>query len=177
MDALRPSAARDGVTQAEQALAKVRTEREAAFREWLAGKPTVPVMLLDMTGRFDFEAFIGTNKAALQNLAPGATDKDNGERSDEVPLVAGKVGKAAQLDGENNVNFPTLGRFTRHTPFTIAFWMRDPRIAAALVPGCDGNANVSVGVGVAVPGPWGGAVMVGTSVPVGPHYGPYGPMW
>src|SRR5205807_2623603 len=78
--------------------------------------------LPDLTGRFDFERFDGT---ALPNFAPGATQ--NGRRDDEVPLVEGHTGKAAQFDGENNVNFPGLGNFGRHTPFTIAFWMRDPR--------------------------------------------------
>ncbi len=49
--------------------------------------------------------------------------------------------------------------------------------AATLLPSCDGG-NVSVGVGVAVPAPW-GAVAVGTAVPIGPYYGGgrYGPMW
>ncbi len=49
--------------------------------------------------------------------------------------------------------------------------------AASLLPACDGG-NVSVGVGVAVPAPWGG-VAVGTAVPIGPYYGGgrYGPMW
>jgi hypothetical protein len=47
---------------------------------------------------------------------------------------------------------------------------------ASLLPGCDGG-NVSVGVGVAVPAPW-GAVTVSSAVPVGPYYGGrYGPMW
>ncbi len=47
---------------------------------------------------------------------------------------------------------------------------------ASLLPACDGG-NVSVGVGVAVPAPWGG-VTVSTAVPVGPYAGGrYGPMW
>jgi hypothetical protein len=49
--------------------------------------------------------------------------------------------------------------------------------AASLLPACDGG-NVSVGVGVAVPGPWGGVTAVSAAVPVGPyHGGRYGPMW
>jgi len=49
--------------------------------------------------------------------------------------------------------------------------------AARLLPACDGDANVSVGVGVAVPAPWGG-VRVSAAVPVGPYTGGrYGPMW
>jgi mono/diheme cytochrome c family protein len=115
------SVARETLAAREREYAKTRAERETAFREWLAS-PT-PLSHPDMIGRFDFERFDG---ATLPNLVPG--EKRNGARLDEVPLVEGRSGKAARLDGENNVNFPELGRFTRHTPFTIAFWMRDPRL-------------------------------------------------
>jgi hypothetical protein len=81
-----------------------------------AHEPAIP----DLTGYFDFEAFEG---AVLKNQAPGATQ--HGQRADEVALVEARSGKAAELDGENNVNFPQLGRFTRHTPFTLAFWAYD----------------------------------------------------
>lgn len=48
--------------------------------------------------------------------------------------------------------------------------------SASLLPACDGG-DVSVGVGVAVPAPWGG-VTVSAAVPVGPYTGGrYGPMW
>lgn len=47
--------------------------------------------------------------------------------------------------------------------------------AASLLPGCEGG-DVSVGVGVMVPAPWGG-VTIGTAVPLGPYGGRYGPMW
>lgn len=123
----------EAVSAKEQRFTQTRTEREKAFQEWLVKRqaPSTP----DMTGRFDFEKFEG---GQLKNLV----EKDNGAKSDEVPLVPGRVGNAAQLDGENNVNFPALGRFTRHTPFTISFWMKDPR----KVPGycvvfqaCDGT--------------------------------------
>ena len=100
-----------------------RREREPAFRIWLGENkgPIVP----DEIGRFSFESFEG---GKVLNQAPGATK--HGAPQDEVPLVEGKVGKAVQLDGENNVHFPELGRFHRATPFTVAFWMWDPRIAA-----------------------------------------------
>jgi len=116
----------DAVRHAEQALAKARSDGEAAFLAWFGKQPrdAAPV-LADLAGHFDFEAFEG---AVLKNLAPGAAK--HGARSDEVPLVPGRFGKAAQLDGENNVNFPDLGRFTRHTPFTLSFWIYDPRLAA-----------------------------------------------
>jgi hypothetical protein len=49
--------------------------------------------------------------------------------------------------------------------------------AGSFLPACDGG-SVSVGVGVAVPAPWGGVTMSTAAVPVGPYYGGrYGPMW
>jgi hypothetical protein len=142
------ASAREAVAAAEAALARTRTVREPLVREVLESlhfrlptpdKPfllAVPAplhtlgvvsahLLADMTGHFDFERF---DDATLPNLVPGA--KHHGKRHDEVPLVEGRLGKAIELDGENNVHFPELGRFTRHTPFTIAFWLRDARIAA-----------------------------------------------
>jgi hypothetical protein len=55
----------------------------------------------------------------------------------------------------------------------LAAWVA----GATLLPACDGG-NVSVGVGVAVPGPWGGAVAVSGAVPLGPYTGGrMAPMW
>ncbi len=107
-------------------LKATKQAQEDAFRKWLLAKPIH--IEADLTGRFTFESFEGTS---VKNYAQNA--KDNGARSDEVPLVEGYSGKAVQLDGENNVNFPALGRFARHTPYTLAFWMRDPRLLTAPV--------------------------------------------
>lgn len=117
------TSAREALTRAEEGAARTRFARNSAFQQWVSapGAPAQP----DLTGHFDFEAFEGTT---LRNLAPGATQQ--GQRGDEVALVEGHSGKAVQLDGDNNVNFPQLGRFTRHTPFTLAFWMRDAGTAA-----------------------------------------------
>nr|WP_281380335.1 DUF1553 domain-containing protein [Armatimonas rosea] len=105
--------AKQGVRDAETALVETKKAREAAFQEWLkrrlledrkdGGRP-------DLVEHFGFETLDGVPHA------------------DTVPLVEGKVGKAAQLDGENNINLGDKARFTRHTPFTIDFWMKDARI-------------------------------------------------
>jgi hypothetical protein len=49
---------------------------------------------------------------------------------------------------------------------------------ASVLPACDGASSVSVGVGVAVPAPWGAVTVSTAAVPVGPYFGGrYGPMW
>ena len=112
--------ARTTVAEGEKKLADVRRERESEFQSWRAQTKTAVVA--DRIGAFDFERFDGSK---LPNLVPGATS--GGELSDAVRLVEGKSGKAAQFDGECNLNFPGIARFTRYTPFTIAFWMQDAR--------------------------------------------------
>jgi hypothetical protein len=131
------AAAREAAAEAEAALAAARGEREPAFQAWLVatqkdvltprprglgGWRPEPA---DLVGLFDFERFEGTK---LPNGLTGATH--HGERQDEVPLVEGFRGKAAAFDGENNVHFKELGRFERHTPFTIAFEIWDSGQAA-----------------------------------------------
>jgi hypothetical protein len=129
------TAARGGVSAAEAQFAKAHTDSEQAFLKWLArpDSPSPP----DMTGRFDLAQTDGTT---LRNLVPGA--KANGARSDDLTLGDGPHGKAALFNGDNNISFPAFGRFTRTTPFTIAFWMRDARTtdgAAVVFQACDGT--------------------------------------
>jgi hypothetical protein len=49
--------------------------------------------------------------------------------------------------------------------------------AASLLPACNGDGTVSVGVGVAVPAPWGAVTVSTAAVPVGPYHGGYGSVW
>ncbi len=116
-------AARTNLARAEQELVQVRQERDGPFRTWMAGRPRAAVP--DRIGHFDFEQFDGD---ALPNREPGA--KEGGKRGDVVSLAPGRSGSAALFDGENSVSFPALGRFSRTTPFTIAFWLLDPGRAA-----------------------------------------------
>ncbi len=67
-----------------------------------------------------------SNVNANRLIYAGFETLDGIAHAETVPLVEGKVGKAIQLDGENNVSFPGLP-FTRHTPFSIAFYLKDTR--------------------------------------------------
>jgi hypothetical protein len=148
----RMESATRAATAAEQNYNDSRKSHETAFRDWLnqielraergqvikylsteSGKQIIP----DISGQFKFAGFEATT---VKNLAPNATQ--HGVRQDEVPIVDAPFGKAISLDGENNVNFPHLGRFTRHTPFTIAFRMKDPGLSegpAVVFQACDGT--------------------------------------
>ena len=132
-------AAQRAVAEKEQDLVTLVALNQDSFKAWLASKPA-PV-LPDITGKFNLDSSQG---AALTNLVPGS--KEQGAKSDEVKLVPGHSGMAVLLDGENNINFPGLGRFTRNTPYTISFWMKDPRQvdgAAVVYSATDGTDAVT----------------------------------
>ncbi len=130
-----PGGQNSGVpTVADAPTHSVATGNPGASQE---ASPTISSMISDMTGRFSFTGFDG---AVVKNQVPGTTQ--HGERQDDVPIVDAPFGKAISLDGENNVHFPELGKFSRNTPFTIAFRMRDARLteeAAVVYQACDGT--------------------------------------
>ncbi|WP_395088159.1 DUF1553 domain-containing protein [Armatimonas sp.] len=109
-----------GVAEAEKALAETKTTRESAFQAWLKKYEAFQKV----------RPFIETVQKEIPDLVAhfGFENLDGVPHVDSVPLVPGKIGLAAQLDGENNINFGDKARFTRHTPFTIMFWMRDARL-------------------------------------------------
>ncbi len=135
------AAAQQAVAAKDQDLAQATMHAEAGFTKWLESKPAP--QLSDMTGQFNLDSFQG---ASLTNLVPGS--KEQGARSDAVKLVPGHSGMAVLLDGENNINFPGLGRFSRSSPYTISFWMKDPREAdgaAVVYSATDGTDAGPVG--------------------------------
>ncbi len=134
-------AAKNALIQSETEIKQIRQGREAALQKWLS-EPHQALMS-DLTGRFDFENFDG---ATLKNLVPGS--KQNGERLDEVKLVPGLIGKAAMLEGDNNVHFPDLGRFDRSDAHTISFWLKDTLhldLPAVVFQACEGTDVGPVG--------------------------------
>ncbi len=145
---VRLSAATTLAAKSATDLDKAASNSDAEFKAWLNSKP-VPTRP-GMKGLFHLDHFENNQ---IVNAAPGA--KEPGGHSDEVKFVPGpKPGlMAALLDGENNINFPSLGKFTRHTPYTIAFWMKDPRLA-------DGAAVVYTATDGTDAGPFGYDLMV-----------------
>ena len=140
-------AARKGADTEAARFADTVKSADAGFNAWLASKPSAA--LADQTGKFSLDGLDAGG--VFKNQIEGS--KENGGHADEVKFVPGHTGKAALLDGENNINFSGLGRFTRHTPYTIAFWMKDPRLA-------DGPAVVYSATDGTDAGPYGYDLMV-----------------
>ena len=84
------------------ALAKLSESRRGEFEKWLAARPAT-AEIPDRLAALDFEKFkSGANKS-----------------------VAGKVGKAVQLTGDDAVGVGT-GNFSRDESFSVSLWMNTP---------------------------------------------------
>jgi Protein of unknown function (DUF1553)/Protein of unknown function (DUF1549)/Concanavalin A-like lectin/glucanases superfamily/Planctomycete cytochrome C len=90
------------------------------FQNWLQLKKGKPE-LKQLAAAFSFETIDEKN-----DVSNSVDPKLPGKASDKPELVDGFKGKGLLLSGENNVNFPKVGVFTRHDPFSLSFWIKVP---------------------------------------------------
>ena len=108
---------RVAIATKEQELEALRASEGEAFAEWLNLKPAEP-SVPGCIASFDFEALVN-------NQLVNAVDAAKPGRSHENPqLVPGKMGQAAELDGENGFTFPGVGNFSRTDPFSLGIWLQ-----------------------------------------------------
>ena len=127
--------AKGAARAAEQEYAVLVSGRHGAFDAWRAAPgDTRPIP--DLLGHFDFEKSEGGSSPNAVAGAPGAV------LADGAAIAPGRSGKGIRLDGEASIQFPGLAPFTRHTPWTIAFWMKDARSvegSAVVYQACSGT--------------------------------------
>jgi hypothetical protein len=113
------AAAKANLTLAEEKLVEVEKAELARFPLWkeMDGKIDVTAGLV---AHFPFEKL---EKNQSPNLAD---DKSPAKGADGPKLAPGKEGQALLLDGENNLSFPTGGKWTRDDTFTFSFWLKTP---------------------------------------------------
>lgn len=51
----------------------------------------------------------------------------SGATSDAPRIQAGRIGNGVLLDGENSVQLPQGGQFSRNQPFTVSLWVKAPK--------------------------------------------------
>lgn len=103
------------VRKAEAEVARLREARREAFAQWPSSSGAVTAIPGELA-RFRFD-----------ELTKNEVKSDDPAQPFENPvLVAGREGKALQLDGENGVNLNAGGGFTREQPFTVSLWMKTP---------------------------------------------------
>ncbi len=97
-----------------------KTARESAgvaFAKWKANRPKILAMP-DLVAHFPFDE-LNANKS------PNAVDAKQTANGHESPkLVAGKLGKAIELTGENGFDIPGVGHFSRSDLFSISLWLK-----------------------------------------------------
>ncbi|MCA9100429.1 MAG: DUF1553 domain-containing protein [Planctomycetales bacterium] len=95
----------DAVNTAEATTRQLADARREAFERWLAdGRPSQPLIPGEVA-RLDFE----------------------GDIAGENEAVAGKIGKAVKLTGDDSVDLD-VGNFTRHDAFSVTLWMQTPDV-------------------------------------------------
>ena len=112
------------IAASEEDIRLFRYRESAGFERWLADRAGETPAPSGLVGAFAFED-VASGK--VENSA----DAKRPAKAVEGPApVEGKVGRAAELNGENGFTFPGLGHFSRVDPFSLGIWLR----SAALAP-------------------------------------------
>jgi hypothetical protein len=99
-------------------LESVRTQPRTAFDAWLAERPTEPLS----PGRIAYFPFDEMVEGKFKNLDDPETPATSSAANQ---LVAGKLGRAVRLTGDDGIVTKT-SNFTRQEPFTVALWIQTP---------------------------------------------------
>jgi hypothetical protein len=127
---------RKAVAAKEAELAKARATARQAFAKWAKPKE-LPVPGLVAAYSFD---------ELKDNRVADSTDpKTPGNAVEDPKLVPGKVGQAAELNGENGFTFPNVGHFSRTDPFTLSLWLKTANHAPRAVVVHHSQAPVDAG--------------------------------
>lgn len=113
------AALRKQIAEKEQQLAAARESASDDFAGWLArkgelAKPPGPL------AAFSFDEIVD------KKVANSADPSKPGNPVENPKLVDGRLGKAAELSGENGFVFPGVGHFTRADPFSLSIWLKTP---------------------------------------------------
>jgi hypothetical protein len=101
------------IAAAEKKLALTASGRRAAFQQWLRGRPHSDLPAGKQSEHAD------------RGVVPGRIALLSFEENPKAPnqSVAGKLGRALKLTGDDGVEVP-VGNFRRDEPFSIALWMK-----------------------------------------------------
>jgi hypothetical protein len=127
---------RKAVGERETALAAAREAAKRPFGEWKRPKE-LPIP--GLVAAYSFDELKG-NK-----IANSVDPKSPGNAVEGPKLVPGKVGKAAELNGENGFAFPNVGHFSRTDPFSLSLWLKTSNHAPRAVVVHHSQAPVDAG--------------------------------
>lgn len=103
------------ITVQEARLKEVGEAARPAFGSWRSGQtpPAVPAPV----ATYSFDAMVS-------NTFPGSLPGQVAKPFEGPVSVEGHAGRALSLSGENGVQMPGVGHFTRADPFSIALWIQ-----------------------------------------------------
>lgn len=107
------------IAEVEKQEPALRENARPAFAEWLK-EPRVLAAVDGAQAAFSFEEIKEGKTANSANASKPASAAESPQ------LVEGRIGKAAELNGENGFILNGLGEFSRVDPFTISLWLRTP---------------------------------------------------
>ncbi len=105
----------------ETELISLRDKANDEFTKWLTSSRSLPASneIAGLVAHFAFDEIV-SNK--VTNLAG-----TNSAKAHEGPkLVAGKLSRAVELNGENGFTFGKLGHFNRANTFALSLWLQTP---------------------------------------------------
>lgn len=114
----------------EKELEALRSGAQMEFAQWLDARPEISnsnaKVSNGLIAHFSFDQIVSNKIANLvgTNFA---------KAQDGPKLVAGKIGKGAELSGDNGFTFGKLGHFNRADAFTFSLWLQTPSHAPRLV--------------------------------------------
>ncbi len=118
---------RKGIDAKEKELRELPEKSGDAFEKWLSAKGEVPKEVAGMVARYTFDEPASTQPVNTVD------SKTTAQRVEAPTTAPGKVGKAAQLSGENGFVFPNVGTFTRADAFSLSLWLQTPTHAPRMV--------------------------------------------
>jgi hypothetical protein len=124
------------VGEKEKVLAAAREAAKRRFGEWNRPKE-LPIPGLIASYSFDE---LKDNK-----IANSVDPKSPGNAVEGPKVVPGKVGQAAELNGENGFTFPNVGHFSRTDPFSLSLWLKTSNHAPRAVVVHHSQAPVDAG--------------------------------
>jgi Protein of unknown function (DUF1553)/Protein of unknown function (DUF1549)/Concanavalin A-like lectin/glucanases superfamily/Planctomycete cytochrome C len=130
------AALRKVVREKEASLVSAREAAKQAFAKW--GRPK-DLQVHGLVAAYAFDE-LKDNK-----VANSVDPKAPGSAVEGPKVVPGKVGQAAELNGENGFTFPNVGHFTRTDPFTLTLWLKTTNHAARAVVVHHSQAPVDAG--------------------------------
>jgi hypothetical protein len=112
-------------SQAES-IAALKSAHRPDFEEWLRHRPAQP-SVPGLTASYSFDEL---QDGHFTNAVAGGKPAN---AADGPALVPGHSGQGVEMNGDNGINFPGAGGFTRATPFSLSLWINPATRASRAV--------------------------------------------